>query len=143
ALVVGVGKLGLKVLAQFRGALAETFGTAEALPNIRLLGIDTDPEVSQVPAEGVKPLLPLEQLLHARLQRAIHYLRPREGRPRLDVWFDTTLLGRLPRDLTAGAMRPLGRLAFIDNYRQIAQRVRDELKACLEPDDLAVASSQT
>ena len=45
--------------------------------------------------------------------------------------------------VTAGGMRPLGRLAFIDNYRQIAQRLRDELKACLEPDNLAAASSQT
>ena len=36
----GLGKLGMAALAQFRAALAETFGTADAVPHIRLLAID-------------------------------------------------------------------------------------------------------
>lgn len=143
ALVIGLGKVGITVLAQFRAALEESFGSTDAVPNIRMLGIDTDPEMVQAATEQQKPLLPLELVLHLRLQRAIHYLRPREGRPRLDTWFDTTLLGRLPRDQTAGGMRPLGRLAFIDNYRSIANRVGMELETCLNPENLATASART
>ena len=133
ALVIGLGKLGIRVLAQFRSALEETFGTIDAVPNIRILGIDTDPETVQVPNEQKKPLLPLEQMLNARLQRAIHYLRPREGRPRLDTWFDTTLLGRLPptkRGIAAWTARVHRQLSL--DFHALAV----ELQACLDPENL-------
>ncbi len=143
ALLIGLGKIGITVLSQFRSALEETFGSADAVPNIRTVAIDTDPDMVQLGNEQTKPLLPPEVVVHARLQRAIHYLRPREGRPRLDTWFDTTLLGRLPRDQTAGGIRALGRLAFIDNYRAIAARLGVELEACLDPQNLNAAAART
>ena len=42
-LVIGLGGLGCAVLQSFRAALAERFGTLEALGNLRTLLIDTDP----------------------------------------------------------------------------------------------------
>jgi hypothetical protein len=143
SLVIGLGKVGAQVLAKFRAALEETFGAPDLLPNVRVLAIDTDPELTQIPAGGKPPLLPADQVLVTKMHRAIHYLRAREGRPRLDTWLDTTLLGRLPRDQTAGGMRALGRLALIDNYRLVSARLQDDLKACLSPESMKAAAAQT
>jgi hypothetical protein len=114
------------------------------VPHLRLVGIDSDAEAVQADTEeGRAAALPAGAVVHARLNRAIHYMKPREGRPRLDLWFDAGFLNRLPRTLTAGGLRPLGRLAFVDNYRLLSQRLKDELKTCLDPESMSAAISHT
>jgi serine/threonine protein kinase len=144
ALVIGVGQLGLDVLRQIRRGVAERTGTLEAVPNIRFLYIDTDPESGAAATqEGVgRPLDPGE-IIAARLNRASHYLKAAPGRPRLESWFDTKMLYRIPRNLVTTGLRALGRLAFIDNYRLIAQKIRAELEACTESATLSKAAQQT
>src|SRR5438445_4296623 len=53
------------------------------------------------------------------------------------------MLYRIPRNLTTDGLRTLGRLAFIDNYRQIAARLRGDLEACLDPEALTAAGKNT
>lgn len=143
ALVIGLGQLGLAVLQQFRESLKDNFVSADVLPNIRWLGIDTDPEALHgMPAARGAPLA-ASDLLQARLNRAIHYMKPRDGRPKIDTWFNTNMLYRIQRNLTTGGLRALGRLAFIDNYRSIMQRIRGDLDACLEPANMTTASKNT
>src|SRR5438105_1526325 len=89
------------------------------------------------PAEG--GALTASEVQLALLNRAIHYQKPREGRPRIDTWFNTNMLYRIPRNLTTDGLRTLGRLAFIDNYRQIVARLRGDLEACLDPEALTAA----
>src|SRR6266852_2983295 len=144
ALVIGVGQMGLSVLQQLRQTVQENFGSPASLPNIGLMYLDTDPDgptAATRPTQGAA-LTPSEVQL-ARLNRAIHYQKPREGRPRIDIWFNTNMLYRIPRNLTTDGLRTLGRLAFIDNYRQIVARLRGDLEACLDPDALAAASKKT
>ncbi len=144
ALIIGVGQLGLSVLQQLRQMVQENFGAPSNLPNVGLLYLDTDPDgptAATRPSQGVS--LAASEVLMARLNRFIHYQKPREGRPRIDTWFNTNMLHRIPRNLTTDGLRALGRLAFIDNYRLIAGRLREDLEACLDPEALAVASKKT
>jgi serine/threonine protein kinase len=144
ALVIGLGQMGLSVLQQLRKESLENFGSPTSLSNVALLYLDTDPDGPQLatrPREGAA-LAPSEVLL-VKLNRAIHYQKPREGRPRIDTWFNTNMLYRIPRNLTTDGLRALGRLAFLDNYRNVAPRIGTDLKACLDPDALAQASKQT
>jgi serine/threonine protein kinase len=144
ALIVGVGQLGLNVLQQLRQSVLENFGSPSSLPNLGLLYLDTDPDgptAATRPTQGAA--LAASEVVLARLNRFIHYQKPREGRPRIDTWFNTNLLHRIPRNLTTDGLRSLARLAFIDNYRQIAGRLREDLDSCLDPEALAAAGKKT
>jgi serine/threonine protein kinase len=144
ALVVGLGQMGIAVLMRLREAITERFGEPEELPNIRLLAIDTDPEsINAAGRAGRGASLVGRELLLTRLNRPAHFVKPREGAVAYQTWLDPHLLYRIPRNQQTAGLRFLGRLAFTDNYREIADRLRADLGACSEADAVAAADRQT
>jgi eukaryotic-like serine/threonine-protein kinase len=144
AVVIGLGSTGLAVLRQFRRQIRDRFGAHDSLPHLRFLYIDTDPEATQsATRESADDRLTPGEVLLARLKRASHFLKPGEGRPRIDTWFNTPLLYRMTRNQLTGGLRALGRLAFVDNYRPIARRLRAELQNCAAPNALATTKQST
>jgi serine/threonine protein kinase len=144
ALVIGLGGIGLGVLKGLSATLNERFGRQEALPNLRLLYIDTDPDSQRLAAEEPDGgELTRNEVLLAPLHRPSYYLKPRDGRVRIDTWLNPKMLYRIPRHAFSGGMRALGRLAFVDNYRSIASRLRSELEACADPTALTEAAKRT
>ena len=144
-LVVGLGGLGLDIVRQLRKTLRQRYGPAATFPHIRLLQIDTDPDiVEQAAPEGADSLLRESELFLARLQRPAHYLKRGQEREAFQSWLPVATLSRLPRDqVTASGWRPLGRLAFVSNRAAITARLRAELEACTDPDAIALADQQT
>ena len=118
ALVVGVGHMGLGVMRQLAQEIRTRHGD-EATPHVRTLYIDTDPDGLTAATQGKaeSALAPQETLL-TRLHRPTHYLKPREGLPKVESWLNTHALPHPAHPIPTG-MRPLGRLAFLDNYRGI------------------------
>jgi eukaryotic-like serine/threonine-protein kinase len=138
ALVIGLGQAGLAVLQRLRESLHETFGSVEALPNIRWLYVDTDPEAQRLAGHAkLGGTLSTSEILQTRLNRPSHYLRGYSGRPRLESWFDLKMLYRIPRNPVTTGLRLLGRLAFFDYYRAISMRLNKELESCTRPEVLA------
>jgi serine/threonine protein kinase len=135
AVVIGLGTLGLNVVKQLRGQLNSAGGDIPELElaTIRLLGIDTDQEMIQAVTTGelVNGLGPAEVAL-ARLHRPTHYIKVRDGKIATDSWLNSRLIYRIPRDQNGAGLRPLGRLAFVDNFRLISRRLEAELRACCE-----------
>jgi eukaryotic-like serine/threonine-protein kinase len=138
ALVIGIGQHGLRVLQRLRRKIEDQFGHLDALPNLRLLYLDTDADSARAAAE----FRPSEVLL-TRLNRPRHYLRAQTGRPNIDTWFDLKMLYRIPRSLVTMGMRALGRLAFVDNYRLITRRLKSTLADCTNAETLAAAAKET
>lgn len=143
ALVIGLGSLGGAVLRRLRQRLCEFYGEIggkpDALPHLRLLHMDTDAQTlqsSRALRDGAETLL-------VRLNRASHYIRPRDGRPPLDSWLDKQMLYRIQRNQGTDGLRVLGRLAFLDNFRALSGHLRNELELCAEPRALAAASANT
>ena len=103
-------------------------------PHLRLLLLDTDPEVVRAATTG-RPgaALSASDVLLAPLNRPSYYLKPRDGKPELDGWLNPRMLYRIPRSQVTTGVRALGRLAFCDNYRTIVRRLQIELNACLDP----------
>ncbi len=131
ALIVGLGQVGLGVLKQLRRSFHEHFGSADALPHVRLLYLDTDADAVQHATAGdAEEALHVNEVLPAKLHRPSHYLRQREGKLPLENWLDAKVLYRIPRQQSHARVRALGRLAFVDNYRTIARRLENELTAC-------------
>jgi hypothetical protein len=144
ALVIGLGQLGFGVLQRLRAQLQAQVGPLETMPHIRLLYVDTDPEAARHASRGRSAAaLGRDEILLTRLNRPSHYLRSHDGRSRIDSWFNTKMLYRIPRNLVTTGLRALGRLAFLDNYRTIARRLRRELLACADPEGLAAAVQRT
>jgi hypothetical protein len=148
ALVVGLGRCGLLILQRLRELLAEAFVSPERVPSLRLLLLDTDPEVMRCATRqraGARPgsALSANDVVLASLQRPSHYITERGGKPGVEAWLNPRMLYRIPRPLVTTGVRALGRLAFCDNYRAIGRRLQTELEACLDPDALAAALRQT
>jgi eukaryotic-like serine/threonine-protein kinase len=143
ALIVGLGQLGMTVLQKVREHLAGQFGSMSALPQLRTLLLDTDPEVIRTATRGPGGGLSAGDVVLAPLNRPSYYLRPREGRPGLDAWFNPRMLYRIPRSQVTTGVRALGRLAFCDNYRAIVRRLQSELEGALDPEALNRAAKST
>jgi hypothetical protein len=139
-----VGQLGTTVLQDLRGRLHNQFGSLGQVPHLRLLLLDTDPEVMRAATRGpTASALSAGGVLLAPLNRPSYYLKPRDGRPALESWLNPRMLYRIPRSQVTTGVRALGQLAFCDNYRSILRRLQAELRACLDPEALAQAARQT
>jgi serine/threonine protein kinase len=145
ALIIGIGHLGLGVLGQLRRTLQERCGGRSELPNVRLLYIDTDPQrVREATLGDPDMALTDQEVILARLNRPFHYLKPARGRPAVDSWLNLKMLYRIPREQSSTeGIRALGRLAFVDNYPQIASRLQAQLEACTAASALSTAREQT
>ncbi|HZY85768.1 MAG TPA: tubulin-like doman-containing protein, partial [Gemmataceae bacterium] len=144
ALVVGLGGFGLESLRQLRQEVSARYGSPAALPNVRLLGLDADPAAAEHAVRGdPAAALDRDDLLLARLNRPSYYLRPRDPLPPIDGWLPTRMVNRLGRTPLVSGARPLGRLAFVDNHRVIAARLRRELERVTAPEALEEAARHT
>ena len=134
ALIIGLGQLGMQVLQRLRESIVQRFGSPSQLPNVRLLLLDTDPEIGEDSDARLGKQRPVfaghygdaaesaQPLLETARQQA-------EAR-NVDGSAHGCIASRA--QMTAG-VRALGRLAFIDHYRSIVNRLQSELDACLNP----------
>jgi len=106
ALVVGVGGAGLAVLRRLRSSLQALAPRPGAFDHLRFLYLDTDPQQTREATRG-RPdtCFGGGEVLLARINRPSHYLKPRDGRPPLDAWFDPQMLYRIPRTQTTAGCR--------------------------------------
>jgi eukaryotic-like serine/threonine-protein kinase len=140
ALVIGLGKLGLQTLCALRQRLNIELGGPDAVPQLRLLGIDTDPETLQEVGQsaGAAGLRSHEAIL-ARLHRPSHYIKSKCSS---EQWLNPKLIYRIPREQASAGIRALGRLALVDNIRVVYKRLEAELQACCAPDTLVETGAQ-
>jgi hypothetical protein len=131
AVVVGIGAVGDRVVRYLRRGIAEQFGTPDAVPQVRLLTLDTDASVAGDPLA-----------LHLRMFRPSHYLAKFRDGGAMD-WVPQGLIYRLPRNPMTTGLRGLGRLAFCDHVKEIEKRLTAELEAALNPKALTEAARRT
>ncbi|HEY7328100.1 MAG TPA: tubulin-like doman-containing protein [Gemmataceae bacterium] len=144
ALVIGLGHLGMTVVQRLRQELHLRSRSMDLLTHVRLMVLDTDPEVVRNGMRGDDGArLKETEILLAPLNRPSHYLKPRDGRVEVESWLNTRMLYRIPRSLVTTGVRALGRLAFCDNYHLIMQHVQTELDALLDPEALSSAVHRT
>jgi serine/threonine protein kinase len=142
ALVVAVGQTGLAVLKKLRQLVRDQYGSADAVPTLRCLYLDTDQDAIEAATQG-PDALPAREVVLARLNRPAHYLQDAPI-PSVENWMPPGLLYRLPKNPgPAGGVRAYGRLALCDNYRIIAQRIRQEIETFLTDDPLDRAAEET
>jgi eukaryotic-like serine/threonine-protein kinase len=143
AVVIGIGQSGLEILREFRRMTQERFGSADRVPHIKLLFLDTDSETLHAATSSAGAMDPAE-VIPARLNRPAHYLKPRRnGRSLIEGWFDPQTLYKIPRSPATVGMRTLGRLAFLDHYKLFAEKLVGSLDACTHADAIGTADRTT
>lgn len=144
SVVIGLGQKGMEALQVFQTSLRNQFGSLAALPHLKLIYIDTDPETAQAAARtSPETVIGAAETVQARLNRAAHYLKAGSGRSPYEAWLNAKLIYRIPRVPVTSGMRCLGRLAFVDHYKTIAGKIRTDLEACIKPDALSAANRHT
>lgn len=146
SLVIGLGDLGVKAIQQLRLVLGQEFGQIDAVPHIRLLGINTDGDTVRDSTMGdVRSALRPHEFVLARLHRANHYVHKARGDGKLptDTWLSQKVLYRISKENARAPLRPLGRFAFITNMSLISKRLQCELQACCSQDTLHEMSQST
>src|SRR5205807_3195783 len=126
-LIVGIGGIACWTLRKLRHKLQRRFGDAGAVPALRMLLLDTDRAALQQARQG-EPGEALEagDTLLIPLQRPEHY---RERAPEILKWLDRRWLYNIPRSQLTEGIRPLGRLALVDNAAEVLGRLKETLTA--------------
>ncbi len=124
-LFVGVGGLACATLRHLRRRLHQHYGSLTRVPIFRLLQIDTDREEIRAArqGEGAEALDASETLLTS-LHLPEYY---RADAKKLLRWLDRRWLYGIPRSLLTEGLRPLGRLALIDNVSNLLSQLREVL----------------
>ena len=144
AIVIGLGGTGMQILREFRRSCEELVIKLDRVPNIRTLLADTDSDtLHKATAEGPGSLNAAD-VLPMKLNRPAHYLKPRRnGRTLVDGWFDPQTLYKIPRNPETLGIRSLGRLAFLDHYRQFGERLTTDIESITLADTLGKADRLT
>lgn len=140
-LVLGIGATGIRSIERLRRKLERRFGSPDAWPAIRLLGVDSDPEVLKELAK-TEPVSrdAADQTLLCKLRKPSQYFKAWESFKHLASWLNPNQLFQISVSGATNGQRALGRLAFADNYRRILARVRSELEQLLDPARIAKAA---
>ncbi|QJW95584.1 tubulin-like doman-containing protein [Frigoriglobus tundricola] len=143
ALVVALGETGRRVAEELKRSIVDRYGATDRVPNVRILCVDTDPDVTVESAPNNPVAFTPRELVSARLNRSTHYMQ-RDSLPPVELWLPPGALYKLPRNPgPANGVRAFGRLALFDHYRTIAQRVRQEIETFLTDDPLMQADKAT
>ncbi len=140
-LVIGVGGTAGVVLQQFRSRLEKRLGNTGRIPGIQFLLIDTDKRaLSKLTQEGEIQSFNPEETLALTLRKPQEY---RDNSAHLFRWLSRRWLYNIPKSLLTEGLRPLGRLALIDNSRRTLQRIRLALSSAIDSESIPRTSEIT
>ncbi|MFO0844995.1 MAG: tubulin-like doman-containing protein [Gemmataceae bacterium] len=140
-LFVGLGGLAGLVLRRLKEKLARRYGDLGKLPILGTLLIDTDRASLRHAQQGpaAEALAP-DEVLHCPLFPPEHY---RDQADDLTCWIDRRWLFGLPRSLQTEGLRPLGRLALVDNAAYLLSALRQALGRLASPEAKLAAVGAT
>lgn len=140
-LIVGIGRLGTRIVQRLKRVANDRLGPLHQLGAIRLLCVDTD-RVSLTDATTCTgDLAPLE----AGETLSLPLRRPEDYRTRSDRhknWLNRRWIYNVPKTLQTEGLRPLGRLALIDNFPAVIEQLQAVIGAIAPPEVTARAADR-
>src|SRR3569623_1264865 len=123
--VVGIGGSAARILRKLRRRLHERFGDRSAAPSFQLLLIDTDPHTLRVAEQGdPEEALIADETVFVPLRKPAEY---RAASDKILGWLSRRWLYNIPRSLRTEGLRPLGRLAYVNQTETIKERIRQAI----------------
>jgi hypothetical protein len=123
-LFLGVGGLAGAVLRRLKKRLREKYSDLGRVPSFGFLLLDTDRDDLRRVRQDDSSALDSAETLLTPLHPPEHY---RQSSRHLLRWLDRRWLYGIPRSLLTRGLRPLGRLALVDNAPEVLARLREAL----------------
>jgi hypothetical protein len=140
-LFLGLGGLAAATLVRLKKRLCDKQGELAEAPIFRLLLVDSDREhLRQARQAGPRGALDAPETLLAPLHLPEYY---RAESRKLLRWLDRRWFYGIPRSLQTEGVRPLGRLALVDNAADVLAGVRDSLAQITSAEAIARTVSAT
>lgn len=136
---VGVGGLGGDVLTAIRERFEEDYPNCSA-PSFPMLYIDSDRQaIAAKRAVGEKPGLAESELLTTPLRSSTEYRADK----RLNLeWLSRRWLFNVPRSGEVEGIRPLGRLALVDNRKLVHKRLGETFQHAISDDAIRTTAEE-
>ncbi|MCA9262431.1 MAG: protein kinase [Planctomycetales bacterium] len=136
-LLIGIGQSATTILRKYRRRLSERLGATEGLPAIELVAVDTDRKsLDNATRSETKDCLAFDQVLSLPLRKPEQY---RNDATSHNEWLSRRWIYNIPRSLQTEGIRPLGRLAFVDNCDELFNKIHQSLASIC--DDEAIAKT--
>jgi eukaryotic-like serine/threonine-protein kinase len=134
-LLVGVGQLGTEVLRSFKARVAQQFGDCSELPAVDVLALDSDRNaLVEANQAGGANSLESHQTVHLPLRRPEAY---RDSSQDFGKWLNRRWIYNVPKSLQTEGLRPLGRLALVDNFDNLWEQLKARIEQITRPDAVA------
>ncbi len=139
-LVLAVGGLGGQVLSFLKQELRQSFA-ADSLKSFPLVYLDTDSRaLRSVRADGYEPGLADDEVLQIPL-RSSKELRTQTDKPL--KWLSRRWLFNIPKTGQVEGMRPLGRLALVDQQERVRQHILESIQTAIAEESVAETCEAT
>ena len=139
--VISLGGIGAEALRLLRGRLTDRFGDLDEVPALQLLALDTDVDALSARTNGSD-----RDALRLRETMAVPLCAPQQYRSKskaLLEWMNRRWLYNIPRSLRTEGIRPLGRLAFVDHFDAILDRLRCTVATATSAESVRQSSKST
>ena len=133
--IVGLGKSASSVLKHIKYRMVNRYGDIDCLPAFGLLCVDTDRDaLARLSVGGGVRDIRVGETLAVPLKKSSQY----RNKKKLDLsWIGRRWIYNVPRNLQTEGLRPLGRLAFVDHFESICDKVADVMKRVLRAENIA------
>lgn len=138
---VGLGGTAGRILRKIRQRLSDRFGRASDVPMFQTLSIDSDVNALNglIRGDDGSELSPRDTLA-VPLRKPQDY---REQKQELLEWISRRWLYNIPRSLQTEGLRPLGRLALVDHWAPIQQKLRYSIEQAMAADGIRKSAHRT
>jgi eukaryotic-like serine/threonine-protein kinase len=137
---IGVGGTAGRVLQHLELHWQEHFENLDEIPIFQSLFFDTDPQAIGKMSSSADPACRHIESELLPLKRHEDY---RDQAEQLTRWLGHRWIYNIPRSLHTEGLRPLGRLALIDNAAHVTSRIRKVLKIITSPASLEASAEKT
>jgi eukaryotic-like serine/threonine-protein kinase len=138
-LVIGVGGIAARVLQHLQRRWQQRFEDFDDVPIFETLLLDTDSQTLAKLSTSPDRASRLTELEHLPLRKPDEY---RDQGDQITRWLAHRWIYNIPRSLRTEGLRPLGRLALIDNAAAVTARLRKTLKRVTSPEALEAAGKK-
>ena len=124
-LLVGVGHTATRILQRLKHNVNSRIGNLSEMPAIKIVCLDTERFTSgnaDRPEES-NPLDACEQVL-LPLRRSEEYRNRKDSHKK---WLNRRWIYNVPKTLQTEGLRPLGRLAFVDNFAELCEGLENAI----------------
>lgn len=133
---VGAGAVAARVLTTLRRRLDERLGADARKAAFPILALDSDPATFA----GGHVSLPPEETLFLPLHKSADY---RATSAKILSWLSRRWLYNIPRSQRVEGLRPLGRLALVDQETKVSERIRKAIALAADPSNEQTLAAKT